>query len=281
MPSLNRLYWKKPPPEFAMIKIEKDLTVIPAPLVFPAIGRQAKAVQAARERLIRNGEYPKTNTSSTDKHYKSEPIKAALSAIYHDKCAFCEQRVEQWPVEHFRPKSIYFWLAFSWDNLLYACPVCNGFKSNFFGIYQFGPRATLPPTFVDINSLSLIYDAAEQPILVNPEREDIEHLLFFKRDGLISSRNIRVAATILACKINRPYLNDYRKKILDDFENDLRSEAAENQSEEELRIAVKALIARFHRASLHSRNEFLAFRRFAVRELIDDILKNVLTETQK
>ena len=29
------------------------------------------------------------------------------------------------PVEHFRPKSSYWWLTWTWDNLLFACQWCN------------------------------------------------------------------------------------------------------------------------------------------------------------
>lgn len=45
-----------------------------------------------------------------------------------DKCAYCECAtavVAHGDVEHFRPKSAYWWLAYSYDNYTYACQVCN------------------------------------------------------------------------------------------------------------------------------------------------------------
>lgn len=60
----------------------------------------------------------------------------------HYKCAFCEWKEQRSyrPVEHFRPKMAadrrpgcperhgYWWLAFAWTNMLFACPGCNGKK---------------------------------------------------------------------------------------------------------------------------------------------------------
>lgn len=44
------------------------------------------------------------------------------------KCAYCESPVTataHGDVEHFRPKSIYWWLAYCYDNFLFACQICN------------------------------------------------------------------------------------------------------------------------------------------------------------
>jgi uncharacterized protein (TIGR02646 family) len=57
----------------------------------------------------------------------------------HHKCCYCEQRIPKGfnDVEHYRPKAVaarqpgsndthgYWWLAFTWENLLFACPACN------------------------------------------------------------------------------------------------------------------------------------------------------------
>ena len=54
------------------------------------------------------------------------------------KCAYCEAPtsvVAHGDVEHFRPKSIYWWLAYCYDNYLYSCQICNqSFKSNHFPV---------------------------------------------------------------------------------------------------------------------------------------------------
>jgi hypothetical protein len=63
-----------------------------------------------------------------------------------DKCAYCESAtaiVAYGDVEHFRPKSIYWWLALCVDNYVYACQLCNQkFKSDKFPIQ--GKKLTAP-----------------------------------------------------------------------------------------------------------------------------------------
>lgn len=61
----------------------------------------------------------------------------------HKKCAYCERTpgLDGQPVEHFRPKKHvsrriggqrkkdherYWWLTWTWENLLFACTTCNG-----------------------------------------------------------------------------------------------------------------------------------------------------------
>jgi hypothetical protein len=54
--------------------------------------------------------------------------KPTLAERQYYKCCYCE-KVEEQPkyrdVEHYRPKSQYWWLTWTWDNLLFACVDCN------------------------------------------------------------------------------------------------------------------------------------------------------------
>lgn len=258
-----------------MIKIEKDLTIIPASLQLPPNGASANRAAEIRQNVIQAGKYPK-KSSTTDKRYKMEDIKSALFTIYNGKCAFCEQRVERWQVEHFRPKSIYYWLAFSWDNLLYACPDCNGSKSNHFDLD--GQRETTPPVeLLQINSLSETYDATELRKFIHPELEDPEPLLIFQKDGFISSADTRVQYTLDTCQVYRKYLNDYRKKIWDDFINDLKSEVVDGRTKDEIKNDIMVLVRKFKRdAEQVPSNEFLAFRRFALKHFLTDSISEIL-----
>ena len=64
-------------------------------------------------------------------NFKSNYWKAAKSQLMaeaHDKCAYCESKitvVAYGDVDHFRPKSVYWWLAYCYDNYLYSCQKCN------------------------------------------------------------------------------------------------------------------------------------------------------------
>jgi hypothetical protein len=60
--------------------------------------------------------------------YGSAPIKRSLFEAQHEKCAYCEWKLpaaEYQDVEHYRPKSHYWWLTWEWSNLLFACVFCN------------------------------------------------------------------------------------------------------------------------------------------------------------
>jgi hypothetical protein len=65
-------------------------------------------------------------------------MKAQLSLESAGKCAYCEvnaSAVTYGDVEHFRPKSVYWWLALCVDNYVYSCQQCNQhFKKNDFPI---------------------------------------------------------------------------------------------------------------------------------------------------
>jgi uncharacterized protein (TIGR02646 family) len=73
--------------------------------------------------------------------YGASIVKTALRAAQHDKCCYCEGFFAghaSGDVEHFRPKTCfqqaknapmeypgYYWLAYTWSNLYYACELCN------------------------------------------------------------------------------------------------------------------------------------------------------------
>ncbi len=57
-----------------------------------------------------------------------KPAKSALKKDVAGKCAYCEASTEvvaHGDVEHFRPKSVYWWLAYCFDNYLFSCQICN------------------------------------------------------------------------------------------------------------------------------------------------------------
>lgn len=42
------------------------------------------------------------------------------------KCCYCKKELYERPyndTEHYRPKGHYWWLAWTWENLLFACPI--------------------------------------------------------------------------------------------------------------------------------------------------------------
>lgn len=67
------------------------------------------------------------NEVKFDKNYW-KAAKKQLILESNGKCAYCEADttvVAHGDVEHYRPKSVYWWLAYTYDNYLYACQICN------------------------------------------------------------------------------------------------------------------------------------------------------------
>ena len=154
--------------------------------------------------------------------YGHDEVKAALRAAQHDKCAFCESQVTHiahGDIEHFRPKRGftqraadplgrpgYYWLAYSWDNLLFACQLCNQrHKKNEFPLANPASRARCHRDDVSV----------EQPMFINPlSGEDPAASLSF-REEVPFHKNKRGKETIRALGLKRTPLQEKRKERLD------------------------------------------------------------------
>ncbi|HEU4405724.1 MAG TPA: AAA family ATPase [Polyangiaceae bacterium] len=136
------------------------------------------------------------------------------SAQFH-KCCYCETQVRQVhnDVEHFRPKAEadrgehcadthgYWWLAYTWENLLFSCAACN--------------RPPAKDTQFPLAAGSVALSAEElppgheAPLLIDPASEDgVEHIQFrpsaggqwrpFARGGSRKGQE-----TIRVCRLDR------------------------------------------------------------------------------
>lgn len=105
-----------------MIKVEKDFADIPVILT-----------QQVREEAF-NVNVTSSSYCDDKNRYKVGSVQKKLNEIYHLKCAYCEQKLLDAPkhIEHYRPKKTYYWLAYSWDNLLLCCGSCNSAKGDRF-----------------------------------------------------------------------------------------------------------------------------------------------------
>ena len=131
-------------------------------------------------------------------------MKPALRRESFNKCAYCEANtavVAHGDVEHFRPKSIYWWLAFCVDNYVFACQLCNqthkGDRFPVFGGRLAEPKmpnplptaaaerkqalAALCPDPAAVDDLQLLkLWAKESACLPHPYLEDPEELFAWK-----------------------------------------------------------------------------------------------------
>ncbi|MCC4211297.1 retron system putative HNH endonuclease [Leeuwenhoekiella parthenopeia] len=257
-----------------MIKIKKNLEEVPISLI-PAfndlflktgqIPQTTFTTHQKRMDIIKN----KTYNDKYSERYKLDDVRDSLIAIYKYKCAYCEQKMERYNVEHYRPKKIYYWLAFSWDNLIMACPTCNGYKGTHFDLPIGNTRISFKNTEANIRLINLSsskYDAIEKPKLVNPEVTDPSGLIRFQISGRIESQDERFKYTIAKCQIDRKYLNDDRRKILNVFKRDICSAMLISDSNERL-LCIKMIVSKFINDSRDEELPFLAFRRFAIENM--------------
>jgi hypothetical protein len=110
-----------------MIRLERNRSKIPAAF------RGQKRIEQALKLLIIGADGRRKFESDYWKKAKKQ-----LKEETHGKCAYCEaptENVAHGDVEHFRPKSIYWWLAYCYDNYLFSCQLCNQtFKKDSFPI---------------------------------------------------------------------------------------------------------------------------------------------------
>ena len=82
--------------------------------------------------------------------YNLPPVVRELWTMQREKCCYCEQYIPDCGlgkhVEHFWPRHPYCDLKNAWKNLLLACPICNGAKSNKFPFTEDGTPLLLDPS---------------------------------------------------------------------------------------------------------------------------------------
>jgi uncharacterized protein (TIGR02646 family) len=110
--------------------------------------------------------------------------KDRLKKVSHGKCWYCEARQERSDnaVDHYRPKSIYPWLAYELTNFRFACTFCNSIRTN----PETGESAGKGnhfPLFNGVRAASAAALNTEDVVLLDPCRGVDAGLLDFFGDG--------------------------------------------------------------------------------------------------
>lgn len=159
---------------------------------------EPEALSAARaEHLARAVEAyndagaPSEKLSQELKGYDAKEVKQELFLSQHKKCAYCEKRTyfSNSPIEHYRPKDgalrhrrgqakseskgHYWWLTWTWSNLFFACPRCNGtgHKGNYFPVEEGSAEAPVPTRPTTVALASAASTANERPLLLDPSAD--------------------------------------------------------------------------------------------------------------
>lgn len=207
----------------------------------------ARRVAWNKELLIRQKEIL---AGESDEHNfiqsRWKVVKDQLFAESNNKCAYCEATtkiVSPGDVEHFRPKSKYWWLAYCYDNYLVSCSVCNStFKGNKFPLIDetkalTGPAITanslkaeidllaktINPDPIDDSGVSLTdfvnSNLAERPLLLNPYFDDPSKYFAWEADSTLkhvslipqkSSFKLYIEAAEINYGLNRKELKELR-----------------------------------------------------------------------
>lgn len=191
-----------------MRRVEKDFHKPPPEL---------KACARKYKKIFRDGN--EDEALKTDCYRKA---RKALEELYHGKCAYCEiyiEAVSYTRIDHYRPKSIYKWLAVEWSNLVLSCERCNTKKGNEFPLHREKSRVTKgePESEDCLANSNVLKD--ENALLLHPELDDPRRHLEFETDGKIKKKNdsARGEKTIKVCDLNRETLWRERKRQIDEI----------------------------------------------------------------
>ena len=192
------------------------------------------AVRAARQRLRRRYDADPAACRAQGSErlsvpatlYNAPTVKARLIAVQHEKCGYCEANllhVGYGDVEHYRPKNGfrqargarlekpgYYWLAYTWRNLLFSCKRCNGgHKRNYFPLAN---HAT--------GRAHSHHDdpRQEQPLLLHPAHDDPAVHIGFQQ-AVAVAKTPRGQATIDLCGLNRKFTLERRRTHLAHLES--------------------------------------------------------------
>lgn len=147
------------------------------------------------------------------KTWSSLPLRRALERAQDNKCAYCDAVMPPLEVEHYRPKSAsqrargepaqrpgYYWLAYTWENLLLCCVLCNQPRRDT-ADEQTGKGMLFPLAQEEDRARSHHDDLArEKPLLLNPYEDDPDQHISY-RQYIPVPRSERGKATIEVLKL--------------------------------------------------------------------------------
>ncbi len=211
-----------------MRKINKDFDTIPNVLIEKGTSEKKGSLLQIQDAISRQ---------KGNKYSSYQNVYKKLKTLYHNKCAYCEEKVikenelqngevserkKDATIDHYRPKDAgYYWLGNEWTNLLFACATCNeAIKKKQFPI---NANKAILPTNVQLFDVNNVFDRthfradkvfllAEEPLLLHPEIDTPKEHLTFDSWGRIKALTERGEKTIQVLKLQR--FDDDRNAII-------------------------------------------------------------------
>ena len=253
-----------------MIRIERFQRDEKGREIRPDDGWFAKAEKATQKVINAKRAAPDKKLSFNESLYRDDEVKRALSKLFSDKCAYCEQDIEGFDVEHYRPKGRvdksshpgYFWLAYCWENLFPSCIRCNQRRIDI-GTWEDptkGDSAGKADQFPVDGQRALapgVQALAEKPVLVNPCVDQPEQHFSYSITGGVTGLTERGEESSKVYNLNRRTLARLRRKTVDAFLSELEV-ALENSS------TVAELSNRFSKTYLADNAKFAGACRYVL-----------------
>lgn len=197
-----------------MIKVEKDFDNIPKPL----INDSAKDML---DKYINGARIPR----ALSYRYNSGEVRAKIIQLYHNKCAYCEQKLNPGRIAHYRPRNQYRSLTLEWSNLLPVCEVCAKGLNKKFVVKEetFDNFSIGMPSENQANSETLL---KEKALLIHPElypentngviKIPASHFKYLN-NGYIIGLTEEGLHTIDKLRLNRNALVEKRYNVLSEY----------------------------------------------------------------
>lgn len=158
-------------------------------------------------------------------------LKDPLANVSHDKCWYCEIKQERSDnaVDHFRPKSIYPWLAFEKGNFRYSCTYCNSGRKNPETGETEGKDDSFPLFDEARRATAVGQEGGESPILLDPAKTQDPGFLDFYEDGRPCARHPdhgvrkrRAETSIKTYHLDHPDIVEKRRVLAADIKAKIR-----------------------------------------------------------
>lgn len=198
----------------------------------PEIAEKIRQRQQQYNELNAKGEQIPDSLASA---YKATEVKELLRRETAEKCAYCESKIshiDYGDVEHLLPKSKFPQLRYSYENLTYACSVCNTKKGDFFDAQTplLNPYEDKPEDHLMAVGPMILFIPASDRGLVTQKR------LLLNRSNLVERRGERLEnIATLVDQLARTKKPAIREVLL----NELKEEC---EASEEYAFVVRAYV---------------------------------------
>ena len=241
----------------------------------PDCKRDRQRLLRAHQTLMSKAERDRKRYIDKNGSSKWSPIKNRLTEFLGHKCWYTESELVggDLTIDHFRPSSRYWWLAFDFRNYRVACPFANSPRHNPERGVAGGKGAEFPLLPPGLPARSQCEIATEKPVLLDPCLQEDCELLSFQADGrpvlnpihaddAIAGRRVDESKVLL--NLDHPAFNSKREQLYHAILDDVTAHEElpeDSPSKERIRLRIAERISKGAPFSMAAR-QYLSFHRY-------------------